>query len=425
MEELGEERKFSRSTILVVILVIAISVTPRIHVGTLQYDRRVDLRYEDFAIALVLYLWLLAAFMGKRIYLRSPISKPLLFYVMVSIISTVVGVYAGWVEGTRAFFYALKELEYFILFLVILNSLFLERDLMVTAWAIILLSMANNVYSFFQIATGNFKGLYGVALIGEDSPFGIGGYLSMCFLLSISLISSGFLRAIKSNFLKGMVLVNTFACMFSLIYTGSRAFIYGTTAAFLAFLLVRRERRVLVFLLFIIVVVSVFYYNSTVSPELPDQRPILERILSLGKARESYLDRLERAYRPVVAMLSRNPITGFGKSILGYKGMPTEAHNSVLRVLLEVGILGLAAFIWLIAEIIRMSARILRRDASPIINAVSMTCLLSTVSIIVASLVQDAFTPVKVNEMYWIIVGMAAVAGRLLERTEDAHLALA
>jgi len=43
-------------------------------------------------------------------------------------------------------------------------------------------------------------------------------------------------------------------------------------------------------------------------------------------------------------------------------------------------------------------------------KAIGLGCLLATFSLMFASIAQDAFTPVKVNETFWTLVGLGASA---------------
>lgn len=396
-----EQERLPKRPLLVMLLVLAFSVTPRISVATLEYGRDVAMRYEDLVIIGILYFMLIAALTGRKIEFRSPITRILFIYLALVTVSTFVGITMQWVTASRALFYYLKELEYFVIFFIILNYVRTEKESDYVVWTIIVLGLVNCVYSVFQIATKGLKGYYGIALIGEVSPFGIAGYLSLLLLLSLALIASGYL---KSPLSRGLVILNIFGSGLSLIFTGSRAFVYGTILASLVLLIMRKEKKVLVIALFILVAVLAGLATQSISPQIE------ERIINIEGISESISGRLDVAYKPVLHMLSQNPLTGYGKSITGTAKVPTEAHNSFLRVLLESGILGFIAFVLLVLGIIRMSLTLHRSKPDPYANMIATACILATVSMLVASIVQDAFTPVKVNELYWVIIGLTAVS---------------
>jgi O-antigen ligase len=404
-----EQNQFSKSAILVLVLIIAISISPRILVGTLSYGRALELRYEDILIIIVAYVWLLALFSHRKIITKTPISKTLHLYVFFAIISTFLGIFMGWIDLSRASFFFFKEIEYFFLFFLVVNMVKTRKDIYVVLWTLVVLGFTNNIYGLVQISTRQFYGGYGIALIGEGSPFSAGGYYTIILFLSIVLLTYGENR---NMFLRIGLVTNAFLCLINLTFSVSRAFILSAIVAFVLFLFLRKEKRFLPYVITIIAILMIVIINQPIGRFL--ERNTLIRTRLSGEAIEGGINaRIELAYQPALNKLKANPILGLGKSIFGTGDMPTEAHNAFLRVLVEMGIIGLFVFILLIFLIMKTAWTSYGNTSNNTLKAVALTCFLVTVALLIAALVQDSFTPVKVSEIYWIIVGLTMVAFRI------------
>jgi O-antigen ligase len=105
-------------------------------------------------------------------------------------------------------------------------------------------------------------------------------------------------------------------------------------------------------------------------------------------------------------------VVGYGKgSSTPLFGME-EAHNFYIRLLTEVGVPGLIAFVMIIAVVVRMSLRLYQTGETPIIQSVGFACVGTSITLLIIAGVQDVFINVKVAEMYWMLVGATAAAYR-------------
>lgn len=394
----------------VALLILTVSFSPRISFGTLDYNRSLELRYEDFLLVLILFSWLLYFCLKKKIS-SSNLTKPILVYIFLATISTFFGVLADWIEPIRAIFYYLKEIQYFLMFFVVINFIKSYADLTTAVWALLIGGLANDIYALFQFVSGDFvgaaRGYYGISSIGEPSSFSTGGYFSIISLLALMYFYFACEKSIK--------IVSIIVFLFSglaLLASGSRANIYGTGIAVLLFLIITQRRRfsrrmsiTLVILVFLLIIFNVFWGAFDL--------PTAARIVDLNGIKHSLQVRVELAYMPFWEALKTNIIFGLGKSISGTNGFPTEAHNHYIRILVEMGVLGLISFLYLLLKIIKMSLKVYKTSLFSLGKATGYACLFTTVSLMIAASVQDAFTPVKVNELYWILVGLTASVYRL------------
>ena len=63
-----------------------------------------------------------------------------------------------------------------------------------------------------------------------------------------------------------------------------------------------------------------------------------------------------------------------------------------------------------------MSLRLNKKSWFALGRAIGLGSLLATLSLMVAATAQEAFLPVKINEIYWALIGLAVSAHRLSSR---------
>jgi hypothetical protein len=80
---------------------------------------------------------------------------------------------------------------------------------------------------------------------------------------------------------------------------------------------------------------------------------------------------------------------------------------------MESGLFGLMAFIGLLTSVIFLSARVFKFGNLAISKVIGGATLAATIALSVAALVQDVFTPVLLNELWWILIGLTAAAYRI------------
>lgn len=138
----------------------------------------------------------------------------------------------------------------------------------------------------------------------------------------------------------------------------------------------------------------------------------IARIVNIENPDELYYEeRWEPDYVPYLAVIRKSPIFGLGKSVTGTE-LPLEAHNHYIRILAEMGIVGIGVFLYLLFYILKRAYKVYINSSAPLEKAVGLSCFLITLVLSIASLAQDAFIPVKTTELFWITVGLMMVVNR-------------
>ena len=89
------------------------------------------LRMEDLVLATVAFAWFARTALFKELGLirRTPLNPAIFGYIVSLILATLLGVYTGSVRPIRGFFYALKYLEFFVVYFMTVNYVQEERQM--------------------------------------------------------------------------------------------------------------------------------------------------------------------------------------------------------------------------------------------------------------------------------------------------------
>jgi len=406
-----------RHPFLIVLLIAAVSISPRIDIGRLETGRALQLRYEDFLMVLIFFLWFAALSIKNNNIYVSVIASPLIIYLVLAAVSTSIGIFAGWVNPVMGFFFYAKEMQYFFIFFIVLNLLKTYHDLKIAIWALLACGIANGFYVLYQIFSGQLfaasRGYYGISCIGEPSPFATGGYFLIIFI-----ISSAFFFVVHGKIIKLLCGFSALLALIGLVGSMSRANIIAATFGIfmlLVFFVIRTERNTKFTFAFVtpIVVIPLILLIGTTWVCLGQVFPLGR--MTVANIRHSFFEkRVRRIYVPAFKEFAKSPVLGLGKSsTTSFIAGTGEAHNYYLRILIEMGIPGLIAFLYLLISIVKMSLKVYKNSSFEVGKGVGLGCLLVTMSLMVASTAQDAFTPVKVNEFFWMLAGLSGVAYRL------------
>jgi hypothetical protein len=418
--------------IALVTIVAAICLSPRMPLPIAVLGRDFDLRAED--VLLVVFLPLLLRLGMRARSADISILVPFVAYIALSLISSLAGVAFMGLDILRVALYWGKALELFVLLVTIavMTREEVERQLVVRL--LIAFGLLNLVWVLVQVVSGANGALfqittasssvrpsllesYGPGLIGEVSPFATGAFFLMLFLLCVVAAS------MSTSWLKSMLLLSSgVGFLVAVVLSQSRASLIGAVAGAAGIAIIMRKRGRFGALPVAIMAIGagLVVLNGALSPRLTPAG-------GLG----SFDYRVENIWGPAIDVLrSSGPlelILGRGAGAMGIvQGLPTEAHNHFLRVLLEFGGLGLFAFSWLILAVLRMVLHGLR-DVG---RALDQRILVATVGIwiafFIAAQVQDAYLPVIPADLFWMFVGLSssvAADGRLRRESVPQKLA--
>ena len=386
------------------ILIFSMLLSPEILIGpaeSIAGKRGVTLRVEDFLLVIIGLSWFAknAVFKELGLFIRTPINKAILFYITICLVATLIGIIAGRVQPDSGLLFVLKYFEYFIVYFMIANHIRSTEQikrflicLLLTAFVVAIIGMIQT--PFGERISAPFEGE-----IGE--PNTLGGYL-----LLISCVAAGLLASVKDGRTKLVLIILIICLLPPLLLTQSRASYLAIVPAGLSLAILLERKVIIAGALVFGLLMSPFVLPSVVKerilytfnqPDHPDQ-------LLIGDVRlDTSTSARLKSWRGAISDWTKQPILGYG--VTGYAFMDAQLP----RVLIETGILGLMAFLYLIYAVFRMAFSNLSKVRTPIYRGLIIGFISGFVGLLIHSLGANTFIIVRIMEPFWFFAGMVAV----------------
>src|SRR5262245_4915779 len=214
---------FLNAEIAVYFLIIAMLLSPEVEVGQTagaSLGRPVTLRVDDFLLLIICTSWFLKSVFYKEIDLfkHTKLNSAIYLYSFAALFSTMLGMVSGNVDPKTGGLFVLKYVEYFLIFLMVVNTVVdegqIKRFLLVACMVAFLVC----VVPCGQIPLG---GRISAPFEGQSGePNTLGGYL----LLMISVVGA---FVFIDNKYRWPAAVLVFVMLVAFVYTLSRASYLG------------------------------------------------------------------------------------------------------------------------------------------------------------------------------------------------------
>lgn len=363
-------------------------------------------RVEDILLVVVGLSWLARTAFHKELglFLRTPLNKPIAAYALATVLATTVGVYSGTARPTPGFFFTLKYLEYLVLYFMMVNNLRNEaqlRRLLFTGLATCAIAAGIGI---LQIPSGQrvvspFEGQY-----GEPNTFG--GYL----LFMLALLVALWLQCRTVPGFAGWTALVLLA-LIPFAFTLSRASYLGAIPMALILLLLTARKLWVVLPLVLLVIAGGLLLPRQVTERIAftfNQPPDAGQ-MRIGRLRldTSTSARFE-SFRVGLEGWARRPLLGYG--VTGFYFMDAQ----YVRTLTETGVVGLGAFLWLMASIFRVAWRAFTAMTDPFYRALAMGYLAGFVGLLFHGIGANTFIIVRIMEPFWFFTAMIVMLPHLV-----------
>jgi O-antigen ligase len=364
------------------------------------------LRIEDLILVVVALAWIAKAAIFKELNLvrKTPLNTAIFTYVALLIVATLFGVLFGNVRPLQGFFFLLKYIEYFVVFFMTVNSIHEERQLrrlLATALATCAIS---SVIGILQIPSGGrvsapFEGQY-----GEPNTFG--GYLvlMLAIILGLALAAKTLPRQIGWYAFAGLIVL-------PLLFTLSRTSWLASIPMVLTLIIFSPRR-----LIIVIGVMAAIVFGSSFMP-----KSVIDRYnytlnakedrgdYAIGGAKiDSSTSARFDSFRQGLTGWVKRPFFGYG--VTGFAFMDAQ----FVRVLVEGGLFGLAAFIWLLYRIWRTARNVCRQVAGSRYEGLALGYLAGFAAMIMHCIGANTFIIVRIMEPFWFLTGIITLLPALV-----------
>jgi O-Antigen ligase len=386
------------------LVVLSMLLSPEFSIGGgLAEHRDIVFRSEDFLLMVIAASWFARTAVNKELGLvvKTPLNRPILGYVVTSLLATLVGVFTGTVGSASGFFYVLKYVEYFFVYYTVVNHVS-DRDQVRRLVGVAVLTAAIvSLIGIGQIPSGVRVSAPFEGEAGEPNTFG--GYLlfMMAILGGLALET----RRLRLR-VAAVALVGLLALPFA--FTLSRASYLGVVPAVGVLAAKSRRRRLMIGLLLSLIVTSPLVIALVPAPVVKRVtytfRPEGHQSLRIGRLGfDPSTSARFVSFREAFDGWQRRPILGWGVTGFGFM----DAQYA--RTLVETGIIGLAAFLWLVVSVVRSGMSAFRQLSAPDERGLALGFLAGTAGLLTHAVGSNTFIIVRIMEPFWLFAGLVMI----------------
>jgi hypothetical protein len=359
------------------------------------------LRMEDLVLVAVALAWFARTAIFKELGLirRTPLNRAILVYVVSLVLATLLGVLLGNVRPVRGFFFSLKYVEYFVVYFMAVNYIQEERQVWRLLATAFLTCAISAVIGIAQIPSAERVGAPFEGKYGEPNTFG--GYLvfMLALILGQALSASTALTGLGWLALSGFVTV-------PFLYTLSRSSWLAAIPMLLTLIVLSPRRLLLMVGLGALMVLGplafpkqvVDRYNYTLNEKVDRGE------YSIGGARlDASTSARFDSWKIGLKGWTHRPLFGYG--VTGFAFMDAQ----FMRVLVETGMVGLAAFLWLLWRVVGVARDVHRRVAGTRFEGLTLGYLAGLVAMITHGIGANTFIIVRIMEPFWFITSVIVV----------------
>ena len=394
------------------ILILSMLLSPEFMTGDTggaSLGRGVTLRLEDFLLVIIGLSWFAKNAIDKDLglFLRTPLNKAILFYILVCVLSTGFGIMAGRVELKIGSMFVLKYIEYFIVFFMMVNHVKSADQVKRFIICLFITCFIVSIIGIFQIPGGGRVSAPFEGEIGEPNTFG--GYL-----LFMGCVAGGLLAKTDNLKMKQVMAVLIFCIIPPFLFTQSRTSYLALVPALLVLGYMTDRRLIILGLLVIALMVSPLFLPKAVKNRImfTFTQPEARGQIKIGDLR---LDTSTSArlisWQEVLSDWPKHPLLGYG--VTGYAFVDAQFP----RVLVETGILGLISFFYLLYSIFKLTQQSLKEVNTSFYQGLGIGFMAGFVGLVVHALGANTFIIVRIMEPFWFFVGIITVLP-MLERQQ-------
>ena len=399
---------FIRTEFGLYIVVFSMLLSPEFSFGGGLAERReAAIRVEDVLLGVIGIAWLAKTAVNKEVGLvvKTSLNRPIVVYIASQLIATLFGMVAGTVRSQTGIVYVIKYVEYFVVYYMVSNNVEDRAHAWRLVGAAFVTAAIVSLNGLAQIPRGQRVSAPFEGDAGEPNTFG--GYLLMMMAVAAGLAFEA--RTLKLR----LVYTGLVSMMFlPFVYTLSRASYLAAVPVLVVLFVLFPRRRVLVG-----AVAGVGIMVAALAPPEAVQKRVkytfqgqATRVagVSTGALDPSTTERLE-SYEAAIIGWTESPIIGRG--VTGFRFIDAQYP----RLLVESGIVGFAAFTWLIVALVGAVARVYRDADTPMLRGLAGGFLAAIAGVLVHGIGSNSFIIIRIMEPFWLFAAIVLAIPRLPE----------
>ncbi len=385
----------------VYVLMIAMLLSPEIEMGDVASgERAFTIRYDDLLIMVIFFgVMLKLAYDGRfSLWQPSPINIAILLYFGLCIVSTLLALdrnLGAW-DRRSAFFVMMKMLQYYMVFWLVGQAVTTRIQVRRQLAVYFIVAAIVSVYGIYSIGTT--PRVSAPFETGGTEPNTLGGYLVVAMCVALALSTQAPTLARRYFFLGLFALFG-----FPMLYTLSRASYLAIIMGVLAIGVMGRKFLLLGALVAVLAVSPLIMPQDVIDRVAYTFQPehgqeVIGGVMVDKSTGERFL-----IWEKVRFILTLAPIyTLFG----GGLSWESVRDSQYARVILETGLLGLFAFIFLQWRILKTQREAYRWTEDWVGRGLAMGMFASTLALMVHSMGTISFLIVRIMMPFWVLTAM-------------------
>jgi len=384
------------------LVIFSMLLSPEIIMGDIggkgTLGRGLTVRLEDLLLIFIGLSWFARTAVDKTagLFRKTVLNQPIAAYILACFLATLYGKISGHVHGKAGFFFVLKYFEYMIVFFMVVNLVNSAEQAKRLLFCLFLTCFIVSVYGLIQIPGGGRVSAPFEGELGEPNTFG--GYLVFMGAVAVALMDH--LKNMRVRLGLAVLLV---VLLISLLYTQSRASYMAVIPAYIVLGLLSRRRFYLIAGMIILLALSPVLLPRVARERMADTftQPVQEGQIVVGKLR---LDTSASAriigYKEALSAWRKSPILGYG--VTGHHFMDAQYP----RILVETGVIGMLAFLWLIYTLFLMGLGTWQDAQDDLLSGLSVGLIAGLAGLLVHGIGANTFIIVRIMEPFWFLSGI-------------------
>ena len=391
------------------ILIFSMLLSPEVILGQLP-GRDIIIRFDDILLAIITFTWFAKTAINKglALFIKTPLNKAIGFYILVCLISTLRGVVLGFVIPEKGLFYVLRYIEYFLLFILVVNHIHSRKQIKFFLTSFFVTCALVSIYGIIQIPQGIRVSAPFEGEAGEPNTFG--GYLLFILCLALGIFLKNVPRRTKISLFSLLALI-----FLPFLYTLSRASYIAIIFSFLVFVIMSKRKLVLITTMTAIALLIIVIRPEAIVSRV--EYTFQERQADLARIFNVYLDPSASArifsWQDSFEAWKEKPILGRGISGHGF------IDGEYIRTLPEIGAIGLLAFLWLLWSILKHSFSVYKKMDDELYKGLTLGFIAGFIGLAIHAITANTFIILRIMEPFWFITAIIMMLPRLLDSTEE------
>jgi O-antigen ligase len=318
------------------------------------------------------------------------------------------GAASGHVTLLKGFFFLLRYFEYFLLYILVANHIHSKKQIKFFLNSFLITCALVSLYGIMQIPSGVRVSAPFEGEVGE--PNTLGGYLIFLFCIAFGIFLQDFSKRTKWALAGLAVLI-----FIPFLFTLSRASYLAIIFSYLVLIILSKRKIILVGVLATIIIsVLVFRPDAVFSRVKYTFSGGQARLVKIGNARlDSSSSARILSWQESLEDWKKTPILGRGVSGHGF------IDGQYIVILVETGIIGLFAFLWLLWSIYKNSLRIHQEVHDKLYKGLTLGFIAGFVGLTIHAITANTFIIIRIMEPFWFMAAMVMMLPGIEEKEEE------